>query len=259
MRKPTLTFAVVIAVAVTLIGYQFLQLRAARDAAAQLNAHIAQLEAVPPSPGPTLRMSGPTGQTSPSTGTALPGALPGAPMPAANQPRPPRALFSPAIRTELGLTDEQAEEFLRLLRTGGTQADFVAAIGQEKYERYQEGQRAAARQQRVSALRTSLADGAYPLTEAQAAQLDVVLQAEQRRRIDEDSIRTRPTDPRALLAYDEASLKATQARTDQLLVEARAFLSEPQAIVLQDQLGSSLTQQEANLRLRRAQLDIGGR
>jgi hypothetical protein len=261
MRKPSLTFVTVITAATIVIGYLHLQLRAERDAAAQLREHVAQLEGAAQPAGSAALASRVAGQASAAGDPAVQEAPPiGPPLPGANPtPTPPRALFSPAIREELGLTEEEGEEFMRLLRAGGSQADFVALIGAARYEQYQQMQRAASREQRVNQLRTSLADTRHPLTAAQAAQLDGLLEAEQQRRAAYDRDRVRPTDPRALLEYEESAIKATQAATERMLADARGFMSVEQAAVLQGQLDSSASQQQDNLRTRRARLDAGGR
>jgi hypothetical protein len=254
MRKPSPVFVGVITIASVLIGFLFLELRAERAAAAQLRERVAQLSGTVPS---TTSLA-----TGPGTASAaLPSASSAgdAPQPANPLPIAARAIFSEAIRRELELTKEQGEEFVRLLRSNGSDADYVALIGGEKYEQYQEIQRAQSRAQRVGQLRTTLADTRHPLTDGQAAQLDQLLAAEQRRRAEDTKARPRPTEPRALLDYDETTLRATQAATERMIADARAFLSFEQAAMLESQLTGTLSQQEDNLRLRRAQLGVDGR
>lgn len=260
MRMPARGFVGVVIIATLVIGFLLVELRAERNTAAQLREHVAQLSAAPqlpgpPSPAPQVANQALASGTQP-TGEALQGNQ----MPGGGPMAPPRrAIFSEAIREELGLTKEQGEGFVQLLRSGGTDADYVALIGSEKYEQYQALQRAQSREQRVNQLRTSLADTRHPLTDAQASQLDRLLEAEQQRRAEDAKARPKPTDPRALLEYDEATLRATQAATERMYADAHAFLTVEQAAILQSQLGSSLSQQEDNLRLRRAQMGTGAR
>lgn len=260
MRKPTLTFVAVTTAATLVIGYLFLQLRAERNAATQLREHVAQLSAATEPAGSTALSPQPTAQASPSIASTVHETPPTAPIPDEKpSPTMPLALFSTEIRKELGLTEEEGKAFVELLRNNASEAQFVALVGADRYQQYQESQRAAARQQRVNHLRTSLADTRHPLTDAQAAQVDLLLDAEQRRRAADAKARVRPTEPRALLEYDEATLTATRAATERMVADANGFLSVEQAAVLQSQLGSTVSQQMDHLRTRRAQLDAGGR
>ena len=260
MERPAPVFVGVITIASVVIGFLFLELRAERAVATQLRERVAQLSetgssATSLAPGP--RMASPT---LPSAISAAGPPQPANPLPVAGGSGPPlAALFSEAIRTELALTKEQGQQFVRLLGSNGTEADYVALIGPEKYEQYQEIQRSQARAQRVGKLRTNLSDTRHPLTDGQAAQLDQLLAAEQRRRADDTKARPRPSGPRELLEYDEATHRATQAATERMIADARAFLSVEQADMLEAQLTGSLSGQEGNLRIRRAQLGADNR
>lgn len=260
MQMPARGFVGVVIIAALVIGFLLVELRAERSTAADLREHVAQLSAAPQLPGPPSSAPQVASQASAPATQPTGEVLQGSQMPG-GAPSPPtrRAIFSETIREELGLTKEQGESFVQLLRSGGSEADYVALIGSEKYEQYQALQRAQSREQRVSQLRTSLADTRHPLTDAQASQLDRLLEAEQQRRAEDAKARPKPTDPRALLEYDEATLRATQVATERMYADANAFLSVEQAAVLQNQLGSSLSQQEDNLRLRRLQLGTGSR
>jgi hypothetical protein len=174
------------------------------------------------------------------------------------KPAPVLALFSPAIQKEMGLTAQKADEFRRLLREGSS-ADLAAFLGPDRYGQYQEIQRIMRRAQQVGQLRTSLSNGVHALADAQAAQLDTLLEAEQRRRVVADKGRARPTEPRARLEYDEALLKETQAGNERVLAGMRWFLSPEQIAVLRNQLGGNTSAQLDSLRSQRATLDAGGR
>src|SRR5690606_28980734 len=120
---------------------------------------------------------------------AVPSVPPTSPIPDAN----PRLAIRTVIPKELGLTEEEGDKFIQLLIDRGSQADFVALVGAAKYARYQELQRSTARQVRVRKMRTLLVNTDHQLTDEQAAQLDSLLYAEQRRRAADDNGRVRPS------------------------------------------------------------------
>lgn len=259
MRTPALTFVAIMATATLVIGYLLQQLREERSSAAQLQQRVAQLTRDARPAGLNGLGQSPQDQAPAATTPGVSDAPPSvSTLDTNSSPAGPRPLFSSAIAKELGLTVEEAEAFTRLLRNNGSHADFVALIGASKYEQYQQSQRKASREQRLDRLRTSLAGSDHPLTDAQAAQLDVLLDAEQRRRAAAEQSGLKPTDPRALLNFDEALVKATQAATDRMVANARGFLSVQQAALLQSELSGSVSQQLDNLRARRARLDAGG-
>lgn len=256
MRKPALAFVAVVLVAAVVCGYLAAQLRTEQAAVLQLQERVSQLEKALPASQLALRLTGPA----PPLPAAATGAGPAAALPAQAAP-PPKilALFSNEIRTALGLTAEEAGQFRQLLRDNRPAADFVALIGHARYEQYQDLLRTARRELQVEGLRTSLASTLYPLTPVQETQLDSLLAKEQRQRAAEDSARTRPTEPRAQLAYDEATLKATQAANERVLDGARSFLGAEQIVIVRNQLASTVDAQLDGLKSRRAQLDAGGR
>lgn len=254
MRKYPVTFLAIITAATVVICYLFLQLRAERIAAAQLRD--GSREAIQAG-GSAAAAPRPDNQSSPSASTDQ-DARPTAPTrDAVHSAASPPKLYRSMIPKALGLTTEEKDAFIRLHESGGSYWDFVALIG-AKYEQYLEFQRSTAREVRVRQLRSSLEVTDYPLTDVQAAQLDSLLDADLLRRAADDKNRVRPSDPRALLDYDEATLLAKQAGVDRVVAEARGFLRPEQTVVLQGQLHGPLSRQLANLRTRRAQLDAGG-
>lgn len=260
MREPARVLVGVLIVASIVIGFLFLALHSERHTAAQLREHVAELGALASLAEPPALTPAVAKPPSANVASQLDDAPQTDPAPdAAPVTAPLRALFSPAIREALGLTQQEGEAFVQLLRNGGTEAEYVALIGGEKYEQYQAIQRAQAREQSVRLLRTTLADTRHPLTDAQATQLDHLLAAEQRRRAEDTKARPRPTDPHSLLDHEEATLMATRTATERMIADAQAFLSAEQVAMLEIQLGSSLSQQADNLRIRRAQLGAAGR
>lgn len=260
MRKPSLAIAAATTAVTIVIGHLFLQLRAERNTAAQLRQQLAQSPGADRSAGsasPAPRLANDLLQSMDVTGRD---SSPTAPTSIASpSERKPWYPLRTAIPKELGLTPEEVDEFSRLLFEGGAPADFVALVGPTRYARYKELQRSTARGVQVNRLRTLLAATDHPLTDGQAAQLDQLLDAEQQRRAADDAARVRPSDPRALLDYDETTLQATRASNERVFVGAHGFLSGEQVQVLQSELERAVSQQLDILRTRRARLDAGGR
>lgn len=256
MGRHTLTLAVIIAAATAIIGIQIQRLREARAEVAQVRAALAQIEGTPPTETPSAPRAARNDQTSgilPPTTTPPP--IPG-PDPISAPPPSPSALDPAAIRNHLDLTEDETVELMELLISGGSKADVLELLGAGKFEQYEEFRNAAPRKQLVRQLRAALEDTLHPLTDAQASQLDRLLEAEQRREANDNQ--PGPADPRAQLDHEEKRLKAALASAERLANDASRFLDREQTAILRSQHDDRLGSQLDNLRIRRARMEIGG-
>lgn len=255
MERHTLTLAVIIAGAAVIIGIQFQRLREARAEVTQVRARLAQAEAASPAGNPPA--PGPAPIEQPSTPRPLPATPPPVSGPVSAQ-TPNRVTVSPsAIRKQLDLTEDETAEFMELLLSGGSKADMVALVGEEKYEQYEMFRASAVRQQRIRQVRDALEDTRHPLTDAQASQLDRLLAAEQQREAADN--RPRPADPRAQLDHEEARLKAALASAERMANDASRFLDLQQTAILRNLFDANLGGQLDSLRVRIAAMELGER
>lgn len=272
---------VVVVVAIIIGGYLAWQLRTERQALAQLQERATALEQArspvepaattlpaPEAPRPEQPMATPTDAPAPS---------PAAPAPAATRqqvivmradgtPDPdPEAgaramirMFYGDIEKDLGVSKEEMDALLKLVARGnGTPAEFDAATG-GRYSQLQERQRYGVAENNLSSLRTALAVSSRPLTDPQVETIRSGLMAELRRRDEEFAANLRPTDPRALLDYEDQQVRILEESNQRLIASAREHLSPGQVAVWQELLDLSVSTRRRSLQARRAQLEAGG-
>lgn len=285
MARPGLPIVITVVVATLIAGFLAVQLRAERQSVAQLRERAA-----------ALALAQAQAKTATSTAPPVEGAAPEAPAPEAEMPaREPEEVSSqvPAkaaarqqivvmradgtpdpdptagarfqigmfwgdVEKDLGLSKEEMEALVQLVARGNpTPAEFDAATG-GRWAQLQERQWDGLAMNRVSSLRNALASTPNPLTDEQEQQLKLAFTAEFRRTGAEEAANPRPTEPRALLEYEEQRLRSTEAGNERIVAATRSHLSSEQVAVVQSTLEIFVNLQRRNLESRRLRLEAGG-
>jgi hypothetical protein len=270
MSKLTSVFAATTLVAGVSTAYLWQQLREARDQLVQLQ----EQRIVKPAPGqPAPRVADPVAVVQPATPAAPPVlTTSAAPLPARMPTTLPPELSErlarvtqtamgrlyPELDKALGLTPEEANSLAQLMARNAQQAEIDALIGPGRAQQLQDYQKTLESRRRMNDLKTTLAQSSYPLSDAQMDRLGPVSRAEQVRRDEDLRARTRPTDPRAQLDFDEETIKATEASYGRVIAAARSVLSPEQLGIMQNSMNSVVTGQRVSLQTRRARLAAGG-
>jgi hypothetical protein len=285
MARSKLPVVLAIVFAVIIATYLTMQLRAERQSIAQLQERAATLELAQSSTAATLPAATLPADTVPEapasasqSAATLPAAVAGtAPAPAVprqqvivmrpdgtRDPDPTagaRALirmFYGDIEKDLGVTTEEMNALVQLTARGNaTPAEIDAAIG-GRYAQLQERTWEGLAGNRVQSLRSSLASSTHPLTEQQEQRLTAAWKAEFRRTDGENNALAKPTEPRALLDYEEQRIRITEASNERLIAAARTYVSAEQLAVLQSSMDSMLNSQRRNLQTRRLRVEAGG-
>jgi hypothetical protein len=82
--------------------------------------------------------------------------------------------------------------------------------------------------------------------------------AEFRRTNAELEAHPKPTEPRALLDYEEQRIRINEASEKRLIAAARSYLAPEQIAVMQSSMDMSMSTQRGNLQARRLRLEAGG-
>lgn len=281
MARPGLPIVITVVVATLIAGYLAVQLRAERQSVTQLRERAAALElakaaaatappvevAAPETPAPEAGMPAREPEEAPSQVQAkTAGRQQIVVMRADGTPDPDPAagarfqigLFWGDVEKDLGLSKEEMEALVQLVARGNpTPAEFDAATG-GRWAQLQERQWDGLAMNRVSSLRNALASTPNPLTDEQEQQLKLAFTAEFRRTGAEETANPRPTEPRALLEYEEQRLRSTEAGNERIVAATRSHLSSEQVAVVQSTLEVLVNLQRRNLESRRLRLEAGG-
>jgi hypothetical protein len=282
MARSRLPTAIAIGVAVIIAGYLAWQLRAERQAVAQLQERAAALELEQPSMATAAATLPAAVQPEPAPATETTASAPPpvsgkAPAPAAARqqiivmrpdgtpdPDPTagtRALirmFWGDIEKDLGFSAEEMNALVQLVARGdATPAEFDAVTG-GRYAQLQERQWAGLADNKITQLRSSLASSTHPLTDQQAGRLSSAMMAESRRTDGEFAAHSKPTEPRALLDYEEQRVRITEASNERLIAAARSYLAPEQVAVMQSSMSTLINSQRRSLQTRRLRVEAGG-
>lgn len=280
-RLPTV---IATGVAVIVAGYLAVQLRAERQSVALLRDRAAALEHAQANTATTAAATRPAGsppaphapeaKAPASTPAPDPGAKPTS-APATQQivvMRPdgtpdtdPTAgaraligLFWGDVEKELGLSATEMNALVQLVARGDAMPSEIDAATGGRYAQLQERQWTGLAENKVTQLRSSLASSSHPLTDQQAERLRPALMAESRRTDGEIAAHPKPTEPRALLDYEDQKIRLTEASNERLIAAARSYLGAEQIAVMQGTMNSLLNAQRRNLQTRRLRLEAGG-
>ncbi len=156
---------------------------------------------------------------------------------------------NPAARQELQRLQAELEKTQK--------AEFEAMLGPSKARLWQEYQPTVEARRRVNELTMMLASSS-PLTEAQAAPLVANIVAEQKRRAEDERLRTPvPGNTRAQLEFEEQNLRLREESNRRTVDAARAYLNPEQLTLMQDSQKRINDRTRASLQARRERLESG--